>query len=87
MLKTIGSGIYRKLLILTVLSGSLFVVSSLNPVSALPCCSDLHCESNYDSCALNCNVYQGVPAKYAQCIGACEDALTACWAIHCDHGC
>jgi hypothetical protein len=91
MFKSTSSGICRKLMILTVLSGSLFIFSSLNSASALHCCSPLFaaCNSAHNSCVLDCNLYQGVPAKYAQCVGACDAALLACQADAepCDHTC
>ena len=89
MLKLVNAGIYRKVLILTVLAGSLFVFSSANSASASICCTDLHtiCDQNYDNCVLDCNVYQGIPAKYAQCVGVCQSNRFNCLSASCDITC
>ncbi len=83
------AGIYRKLLVLMVLSGSLFVFSSSNSVSASICCTDLHaiCDQWYDNCVLDCNMYQGIPTKYAQCVSACESSRLTCLGFNCDITC
>ncbi len=83
------SGIYRKLLVLMVLSGSLFVFSSSNSVSASICCTDLHamCDQAYDYCVIDCNMYQGIPTKYAQCVGACESSRFNCLSAACNITC
>ena len=91
MLKSMTSGIYRKLMVLTVLSGSLFMFSSLNSASAIPCCAPLYaaCNNAYNTCVTNCNVYLGIPPKYAICVDSCDKGLLACQANAepCDHGC
>jgi hypothetical protein len=91
MLKPANVKMYRKLMILAVLSGSLFAFSSLNTISAIPCCSPRYaaCDVAHDSCVANCNMYLGIPAKYAQCVDLCDKGLLACQANAepCDHGC
>jgi hypothetical protein len=83
------TGIYRKLLVLAVLSGSLFVFSSSNSASAsIICCTEVqaYCDQLYGYCALDCNVDLGIPAKYAECIAACESSRLTCLGF-CDLGC
>ncbi len=82
MLKFISSGLYRKLLVLTVLSVSLFVLSSANRSAALPCCQPFitACDNAHATCVVNCNVYIGIPPKYAICIDSCDKAQMACYA-------
>jgi hypothetical protein len=76
-------------MVLAVLSGSLFIFSSLNPASASICCTDLHaiCDQWYDDCVEDCNVYQGIPVKYAICVNACESSRFNCYGFNCDITC
>ncbi len=89
MLNIVNAKIYRKCLILAVLAGSLFIFTSLNRVSAIPCCIPMYeaCEATYSTCVINCNVYQGIPAKYAQCVSACDGPYYACLARDCNPTC
>ncbi len=74
--------IYRKFLILAVLSGSLFVFSSVNRAGAAdPCCGPRldACDNAYSTCVINCHVYIGIPPKYAECTSACELVHLNCY--------
>jgi len=84
MLKTINLKLYRKFLILAVMIGGLFMVTSINRVSAIPCCSD--CQAAYDGCVEAC--YNPNPGKWQQCINEeCNiPAYLNCF-HHCDMGC
>ena len=89
MLKFANLKIYRKLLILMILAGSLLAVSSSGRTAAMPCCND-HCEVAYDSCTTFCNVhYQNNPGRMAQCLEQCDDDYNACLIAQepCDHFC
>ena len=79
MLSIVNMKIYRKILMLAVLSVSLFVLSSTNQsasrsATAIPCCGSLFeiCDEEYESCVLDCHLYIGVPSKYAECLGNCK---------------
>ena len=82
MLKFISSGLYRKFLVLAVLSVSLFVLSSANRASAIPCCAPFFtaCDNAYTSCVSGCHLYIGIPTKYALCLDNCDKAKLACYA-------
>lgn len=88
MFKITNLKLYRKFVILAVLIGCLSFISSINRSHAQPCCSELHCEENYNSCVAFCNyAWQFNPTKRALCIGFCEDDYWACQAQWCDNGC
>ena len=82
MFKLVSVSVYRRMLILMILTGSLFAFSLPQAISALPCCAPLYaaCNSAHNSCVANCNIYSGIPAKYAQCVDQCDKALLACQA-------
>ena len=71
--------LYRKFLILSILVGGLFFVSSLNKTSAAsqgPCCG-LFCDANYDACESAC--YAGDPRKLNKCLDTCNDESLDCY--------
>jgi len=75
--------LYRKFLILVVMIGGLFMVTSINRVSAQPCCSE--CEEAYNWCVDAC--YNPNPGKWKECIHAeCHGPYFYCLS-HCDMGC
>jgi hypothetical protein len=82
MFKLASLSVYRRLLILVMLTGALFVFSLPERTLALPCCGPLFaaCNSAHSSCVSDCHVYMGVPAKYAQCVDQCDKGLLACQA-------
>jgi hypothetical protein len=83
MFKTTNLKLYRKFLILAVMIGGLFMVASINRVSAIPCCSD--CEDARDSCVAAC--YNPNPGKWNQCVQEeCNPPYFACLS-HCDISC
>jgi hypothetical protein len=84
--------LYRKFLILAILSGSLFVTSSLNNAAAtIPyCCPLWHaCDDEIYGCYVNCNWLINNPPRYQQCTAACDDANFQCYidAEPCNHEC
>ena len=88
----VNSKIYRKLLILMVLSGSIFVLSSSNRATALPYCCPLWeaCDNEAEICFAYCDYhYQQNPLRHAQCVGICEDEHSQCYqdALPCNPDC
>lgn len=80
--------IYRKLLVLFVLSVGLFFAASanLNNADASFCCST--CIPGYEKCQGDCLYhYPQNPARYAQCVQeTCDPELSYCQ-INCDPLC
>jgi len=86
-MKFVNSKISRKLLILAVLSGSLFVFSSLNRVAAIPCCGD-HCINEFNACTAYCySHYANKPYRIPQCLDNCDEDYQNCLIAQepCDH--
>ena len=73
--------LYRKFLIIGVLSAAVFLVSSNNPVGAA--CCDI-CLANADSCITNCYAQEQYPGQY-ECLLACAVAYDNC-SRACGHG-
>jgi hypothetical protein len=76
MLSIVNMKIYRKFLMLAVLSVSLFVLSSTNQSATLPlCCTLWHaCDDESLSCAWGCAALflPQSPTKYQECASECE---------------
>jgi hypothetical protein len=92
MFKLPGLKLYRKFLILAVLSGSLLAFSSFNQAATLPYCCPLwhHCDEVAEGCFLECAyIYPPTTTRYQQCITACENANFQCYidAEPCNHDC
>ncbi len=84
MLKYFDLKLYRKFLILAVLLGGVFALSSVNKTSAMPCCSE--CDQNYNACVEAC--YNPNPGKWQQCINEeCNIPLYLNCYHHCDPYC
>lgn len=80
--------IYRKLLVLFVLSVGLFFAASakLNDANASICCST--CKPTYDACVANCAYhYPQNPPRFQQCVQEECDPEAAYCAINCDPLC
>lgn len=88
MLNMLNLKIYRKLLVLCLLSVGLFIAASANldRASAVPCCSS--CEPAYDACVADCAYhYPQNPARYAQCVSLnCDPSYNWCLS-NCSDGC
>lgn len=83
MLKTTNLKLYRKFLILAIMVGGLFMITSINRVGAIPCCSD--CEEAWDACVAAC--YNPNPGKWNQCVQEeCTGPYFSCLS-HCDISC
>lgn len=77
MLKFANLKLYRKFLILAVMVGSLFVLSSNRHVRAEdPCCEA--CNATAVSCVEFCYSDQIKPWMVAGCLSDCEAARVAC---------
>jgi hypothetical protein len=81
--------LYRKFLIIGVLSAAVFVVSSTSRVAANPCC--VACLATYNSCTEYCYGLSSDPAteecligcgnNYEACSRACGAGLPVCPAV------
>jgi hypothetical protein len=74
--------LYRKLLILGILSVSLFVLSANSRVAASACCDA--CLATYDSCINYCYGLNNDP-DMSECLVACGTSYEAC-SRACGHG-
>jgi len=84
MLKFANLRLYRKFLILAVLLGGVFAVTSINKVGAMPCCQA--CEDNYNACVDAC--YSPNPQKMQECVDRdCNIPFYLNCFHHCDPFC
>jgi hypothetical protein len=73
--------LYRKLLILCVITAGVFVLSANVRVSAVPCCNA--CEPAYDECLTWCSGEEWKPQFYSYCVATyCEPAYYTCGQEH-----
>ncbi len=81
MLRSVNLKIYRKFLILAVLSGSVFLFSSAFRTAALPCCAPRWavCMNTYNLCVLGCATLDR--PQHDICVENCEAALLNCYVL------
>lgn len=91
MFKFTGLKLYRKFMILAVLSGSLLAFTSLNQAATQPfCCPLWHaCDDAVYGCYVNCNFLISNPPRYQQCTNQCDADNFQCYldAEPCNHEC
>lgn len=81
MLSMLNLKLYRKVLVLCLLSIGLFIASSVNQASAVPCCSS--CDTWYLACVENCNS----PTSERNCVELnCDPYYNWC-SSHCSDSC
>jgi hypothetical protein len=89
MLRSENMKLYRKLLILAVLLGGLFIMPSLGKVSAAAtfCCSE--CDIPHGECVADCYANQsGSLPQLQQCLHVCHTLYYFCMQGDvCDPGC
>ncbi len=77
MFRSSYSKLYRKLLILCVMTAGVLVLSANVSVSAVPCC--FPCDNAYSDCLAWCSGEEWKPEFYSYCVATyCEPAYQSC---------